>query len=175
MHDSPDTTARRYIDPTEQQGRALFTRGIQGPISMLNLLRFRHIADYSAHPSLAPDTQVSGKHAYAIYSRHTLPYLEALGGSVVLAGEAQPFLIGPADETWDLAMVVRHRSLEAFLIGPADETWDLAMVVRHRSLEAFLSMATDPGYLAGIGHRQAALEDSRLLPIIEAPDSALFS
>ena len=152
MHDSPDTTARRYIDPTEQQGRALFTRGIQGPISMLNLLRFRHIADYSAHPSLAPDTQVSGKHAYAIYSRHTLPYLEALGGSVVLAGEAQPFLIGPADETWDLAMVVRHRSLEAFL-----------------------SMATDPGYLAGIGHRQAALEDSRLLPIIEAPDSALFS
>ncbi|MDH5423333.1 MAG: hypothetical protein OEY55_16140 [Acidimicrobiia bacterium] len=104
-----------------------------------------------------------------------MPYLEALGGSVVLAGEAQPFLIGPADETWDLAMVVRHRSLEAFLIGPADETWDLAMVVRHRSLEAFLSMATDPGYLAGIGHRQAALEDSRLLPIIEAPDSALFS
>ena len=146
MHDSPDTTARRYIDPTEAQGRTLFTKGIQGPVAMLNLLRFRKIADYSAHPNLAPDTQISGQRAYAIYSRHTLPYLEALGGSVAFSGEAHPFLIGPSDETWDLAMVVRHTSLEAFL-----------------------SMATDPGYLAGVGHREAALEDSRLLPIVESP------
>ena len=28
-------------------------------------------------------------------------------------------------------------------------------------------MATNEGYMAGIGHRTAALEDSRLLPIIE--------
>ena len=144
MNDSPDTTAQRYIDPTDEQGRALFTRGIEGPVSMLNLLRFREIADYGAHPDLAPETEISGKHAYAIYSRHTLPYLEALGGSVTFSGEAQ-----------------------RFLIGPTDETWDLAMVVRHTSLKAFLSMATDPGYMAGIGHREAALEDSRLLPIVE--------
>ncbi len=111
---------------------------------MLNLLRFREIADYRAHPDIAPETEISGKHAYAIYSRHTLPYLEALGGSVTFSGEAHPFLIGPTDEAWDLALVVRHTSLEAFL-----------------------SMATDPGYMAGIGHREAALEDSRLLPIVE--------
>ena len=144
MNDSTDTTTQRYIDPTDEQGRALFTRGIEGPVSMLNLLRFRETADYQAHPELAPDSEISGKHAYAIYSRHTLPYLEALGGSVIFSGVAQPFLIGPTDETWDLGMVVRHTSLEAFL-----------------------SMATDPGYMAGIGHREAALEDSRLLPIVE--------
>ncbi len=143
MNDSPDTTGKRYIDPTQEQGRSLFTKGIEGPVSMLNLLRFRETADYRAHPDLAPETEISGRQAYAIYSRHTLPYLEALGGSVTFSGEAQPFLIGPTDETWDVAMVVRHASLEAFL-----------------------SMATDPGYMAGIGHREAALEDSRLLPIV---------
>lgn len=33
------------------------------------------------------------------------------------------------------------------------------------SPEAFMAFASDPGYLAGIGHRTAALEDSRLLPM----------
>jgi hypothetical protein len=32
---------------------------------------------------------------------------------------------------------------------------------------AFLAFASDPKYLAGMGHRAAALEDSRLLPLIE--------
>jgi hypothetical protein len=152
MNDSADTTAQRYIDPTDEQGRALFTKGIQGPVLMLNLLRFREIADYGAHPDLAPETEVSGRRAYDTYSRHTLPYLEALGGSVTFSGDAQPFLIGPSEETWDVAMVVRHANLDAFL-----------------------SMATDPGYMAGIGHREAALEDSRLLPIVEHPRRDLVS
>ena len=34
-------------------------------------------------------------------------------------------------------------------------------------LESFLAFATEPAYLAGMGHRTAALEDSRQLPLIE--------
>jgi hypothetical protein len=56
----------------------------------------------------------------------------------------------------------------AFLIGPRDERWDVAMLIRHRSVAAFMAFASDEGYLAGIGHRTAALEDSRLLPLVEA-------
>lgn len=40
------------------------------------------------------------------------------------------------------------------------------MLVRHESLEAFMAMANNSAYLAGIGHRVAALKDSRLLPIV---------
>ena len=54
-----------------------------------------------------------------------------------------------------------------FLIGPPDERWDLAILVRHASVEAFLSFASNVDYLAGMGHRMAALEDSRLLPLVE--------
>ena len=45
---------RTYLTPTQEQGRALFTRGISGSVVMLNLLRFRSIADYSLSPSIAP-------------------------------------------------------------------------------------------------------------------------
>lgn len=41
------------------------------------------------------------------------------------------------------------------------------MLVRQHSVESFLAFANHQEYLAGIGHRAAALEDSRLLPIPE--------
>src|SRR5437868_10856528 len=39
-----------YLDPTDENARRLFQRGIEGPLLMLNLLRFREIADYSGFP-----------------------------------------------------------------------------------------------------------------------------
>jgi len=41
------------------------------------------------------------------------------------------------------------------------------MLVEQASAASFLAFAGDPAYLAGIGHRTAALEDSRLLPLQE--------
>lgn len=112
---------------------------------MLNLLRYRNVADYSTHPELAPASPVSGRDAYAIYARHTLPILRDAGGEVIFSGDALPFLIGPADETWDAVLLVRHKSAGIFL-----------------------SFVRNEEYLAGVGHRTAALADSRLLPIVEA-------
>jgi hypothetical protein len=54
-----------------------------------------------------------------------------------------------------------------FLIGP-DEHWDMAMLVRQQSVASFMAFAANDAYLAGIGHRTAAIEDSRLLPLVEA-------
>jgi hypothetical protein len=55
------------------------------------------------------------------------------------------------------------------LIGPEDERWDLAMIVRQASVQDLFAFAANGEYLAGIGHRTAALEDSRLLPIVHRP------
>ena len=55
----------------------------------------------------------------------------------------------------------------AFLIGPSDERWDAAMLIRQSSMASFLAFASNQEYLAGIGHRTAALEDSRLLPLVQ--------
>lgn len=53
----------------------------------------------------------------------------------------------------------------SFLIGPEHEKWDLVMLVRQSSAESFLAFAENKDYLAGLGHRTAAVEDSRLLPL----------
>ncbi|VTZ49345.1 conserved hypothetical protein [Methylocella tundrae] len=133
-----------YLEPTQSTGRLFIERGLEGSIVMLNLLRFREIADYSAHPELAPASPVSGAEAFDRYIRHTLPFLHDRGGELLLLGAGGPFLIGPEDETWDRAMLVRQSSVASFL-----------------------AFASHDAYLAGIGHRTAAVEDSRLLPLSE--------
>lgn len=135
----------RYIEVTEEAATALFTREVQGEITMLNLLRFRELADYSAHPELAPTSPITGAQAYQKYLDHASPFLERSGGSLVFLGHGGQFLIGPQNERWDLVMLVRQRSLSDFM-----------------------AFASNRAYLAGLGHRSAALEDSRLLPIIES-------
>jgi hypothetical protein len=134
----------RYFEPTQAAGAAYFSRPIAGEIIMLNLLRFRAIADYAANPELAPNQPISGREAYQRYIDHTLPYLEASGGSIFLLGDS-----------------------ERYLIGPQEERWDLVMLIRQNSQQDFLAFATNPAYLAGMGHRTAAIEDSRLLPLVE--------
>ena len=139
-----DHKAPRFLEPTQEAGRELFSRGITGPVVMLNLLLFREIADYSAHPELAPGEAITGEEAYRRYMRETLPFLEKSGGEVLFMGRGGPFFIGPPDEHWDAALLVKQASLQSFL-----------------------AFAGDPGIQHALGHRTAALEDSRLLPLLQ--------
>ena len=134
-----------YLEPTQESGRAFFMRGMTGSVVMLNLLRYRAIADYSASPQLAPAKPITGEAAYRLYMEHTMPHLEKSGGKLMFFGRGGVFLVGPENERWDAAMLVRQAS-------PA----------------AFMAFASNAEYLAGIGHRTAALEDSRLLPLEES-------
>jgi len=136
---------KTYLYPTQEAGRDFIMRKIEGAVVMLNLLRFREVADYSASPELKPEKPISGKEAYQRYIDHTLPFLEESGGEIRLMGEGGNYLIGPDDERWDAVLLVKQKSVESFLAFEENQE-----------------------YLKGIGHRTAALEDSRLLPIVEA-------
>jgi hypothetical protein len=140
----PDQLFEPYLEVTQEAGREFFTRNIQGPVVMLNLMRFRKVADYSDAPHLAPSAPMSGEAAYRLYMDHTEPFLAKSGGQVLFYGSGGKYLIGPSAERWDAAMLVRQASLASFL-----------------------AFASDQSYLMGIGHRTAALEDSRLLPLLE--------
>jgi len=144
-------TINTYLDPTQDQGRAFFTRGISGSVVMLNLLRFRPVADYSATPALAPASPITGEEAYLLYMGHTLPHLKASGGELLFYGCGGDFLIGPMNERWDAAILVRQSSVQSFL-----------------------EFASNQSYLSGMGHRSAALEDSRLLPLVEAMADTVY-
>ena len=134
----------RYLEPSQEGGRSFVSRQIEGSVVMLNLLRFREVADYSDTPELAPPAPIAGEEAYQLYVEHTLPFLRESGGELIFLGTGGHYLIGPQDERWDRAMLVRQSSVEAFM-----------------------AFASNPEYRAGLGHRTAALEDSRLLPLAE--------
>jgi uncharacterized protein (DUF1330 family) len=121
------------ITPTPAQVEQLAKSGLEGPVVMLNLLRFKDRAD-------GLDEGVSGKQAYARYAAATAPFLEQVGGRVLAAADARTMVIGP-------------EALE----------WDMVLMVEYPSVAKFLEMAADPGYLAVHEHRAAALEDSRLI------------
>ncbi|HHL31652.1 MAG TPA: DUF1330 domain-containing protein [Oceanospirillales bacterium] len=131
-----------YIHPTDEAAAAFFSQQHSGDIVMLNLLKFKQIADYSDTPELSTKEQISGENAYKLYMQHTAPFLQESGGEVLFYGTASEFFIGPSDESWDVVMLVKQKSIQHFI-----------------------AFASNEDYLAGIGHRTAALADSRLLPI----------
>ncbi|MBK7787242.1 MAG: DUF1330 domain-containing protein [Saprospiraceae bacterium] len=135
---------KNYLMPTQEDGRKFIMRAIQGSVVMLNLLRFRDIADYSESPELMPAEPISGKQAYQLYVEHTIPFLTKSGGEILFMGEGGDFLIGPSNERWDAVLLIKQSSVNSFL-----------------------AFESDMDYMKGIGHRIAALSDSRLLPIIE--------
>ena len=136
--------AEKYINPTQASGRDLILRNISGPVVMLNLLRFREVADYSETPDLAPLVAISGKDAYQLYIKHSILHLRRSGGEILFLGKGGPFLVGPENEQWDEVMMVKQNSIDDFM-----------------------AFASNLDYMLGVGHRTAALEDSRLLPLVE--------
>ena len=135
---------KTYLEASQEGGRSLFSRNITGEVVMLNLLRFRKEADYTKFPELSAPHTLTGREAYQKYIDHTLPLLRKSGGDILFLGEGAHYLIGPFEESWDMVMMIRQNSLKDFM-----------------------AFADDPEYLAGIGHRYAALEDSRLLPLTQ--------
>ncbi len=131
-----------YIHPVQEAGKQFYMEfHDKGKVNMLNLLKFRDIADYSNLDKLRPSEPISGREAYQLYIDHTLPILQKLGSRVLYFGTAN-----------------------GFLIGPESEQWDVVMLVEHESAAKFISFAENKEYLKGAGHRTAALADSRLLP-----------
>lgn len=133
----------KTVRPTDQQLTAFMTGEHDGkPVFMLNMLKFREAAEYPAdylseHPEAAGRT---GREAYEIYSKSTMPFLFGVGGQLVWMGD-----------------------VASSLIGPEDETWDRIFLVYYPSRDALKKMLSNPRYQATGVHRDAALEDSRLV------------
>lgn len=123
-----------YIDPDKERFAQFRDLPDQGPIHMLNLVRVKQNAAYE-------DGRVcSGREAYANYVRATDPIFTRLGGRQHWLGH-----------------------FELTLIGPAEERWDFVFIAEYPSPASFAEMIRDPAYREAVKHRQAAVEDSRLI------------
>lgn len=146
------TTTTTYLTPAQDNLGLFMQRGIAGPMTMLNLVRFREHADYAHAPEAAPDQTISGRSAFREYIEAIRQPLAQVGGEVAMTGQAGNFLIGPLDEQWDGLVIIRFPGVAAFV-----------------------SFTSSADYAKASVHRTAAVEDSRLLPLEEGEANTLFS
>ncbi len=87
--------------------RGLEDMAHQGPVVMVNLMRFR---DRSL------DGDGSGWDAYLRYSALTVPMIKARGGTLLWTGDAKAVALGGQDgNQWDYLALVYYPSVAAFI------------------------------------------------------------
>jgi uncharacterized protein (DUF1330 family) len=123
-----------HIDPTKEVFAQFRANDRPGPLHMLNLVRLRARAAYP------DDREATGAEAYAAYARESEPVFRRLGGRIVWSAK-----------------------FELTLIGPGEERWDRMFIAEYPNVAAFVEMIRDSVYREAVKHRQAAVEDSRLI------------
>ena len=120
------------IDPTRDQVRALRDSGRDGPVVMMNLLKFRTTANYPPELGMAPCAgQVAGvSEAQVLYD-----------------GPCEQVFIGAAgtpEADWDKLLLVRYPSRQHFLAMMADDSYRDALVHRYAGLERTVLIQCGP-------------------------------
>lgn len=121
------------LRPGDEQLKAFFERAgteRDGPVIMVNLLKFRERAAYpDGH-----DAHLSGFEAYMRYGAEVSKIVARLGGRMVFSG-----------------------AVDGLMLGEVGELWDQVALVEYPSRAAFLEMVMSPEYHAIEVHREAGL------------------
>ncbi|MDH3705058.1 MAG: DUF1330 domain-containing protein [Acidimicrobiia bacterium] len=125
------------VNPTIESIEALRATHRDGPVHMINLLKFKDVASYPDGHEHAGST---GAEAYNRYGQVAITNVIGLGGRLVLAA-----------------------TFDASVIGDPAEDWDQIAIVEYPDIDAFFALAGTDGYLDATEHRTAGLERTRLI------------
>ena len=124
------------VYPRFEQLAPLLQSSSNGPIAMVNLLKFRERA---AYPDGRSD-DVSGYDAYMRYISLMRPIVEGAGGRFLFSGD-----------------------VEALVLGEVEELWDAVGIAEYPSRRVFHRIATSPEVQAIGVHREAGLAGQLLI------------
>ena len=128
------------VTPSQEQIEGFMAPGHNGPIYMLNLLKFKEKAEYSD----GRDTDLTGADAYAIYSAEVVEHLATVGGDLMFSA-----------------------AVERLMLGEVEDLWDAAAIATYPSRKAMLEMMSSPAYQASAVHRTAGLAGQLNIELVE--------
>lgn len=128
------------VMPTGAQLQGLIADAGDGPIVMVNLLKFKAKATYDK----PGEPEMSGQEAYMRYGAEMMGIVVSNGGRILFNGEAKSLVIGEVGALWDAVALVEYPS-------PA----------------AFVRIATSPEVNALSHHRKAGLEGQLLIATVQ--------
>jgi uncharacterized protein (DUF1330 family) len=127
------------IRPNKEQFVELASSPDEGPVVMLNLLKFKARAD--------GDTG-SGADAYQRYGETAVKMVEEQGGRVLWQGRADQILIGDSEQDWDSVVLVEYPSRKAFIEMVTKPKYEEAHEHREAGLERTVLVAMTEQYRA---------------------------
>ncbi|MEM7001596.1 MAG: DUF1330 domain-containing protein [Pseudomonadota bacterium] len=124
---------------TDQQWQALAAHEPDGPVYMVNLLKFRARAAYSG----GRDADLSGFAAYQRYAEPMAALIEASGGRVVHSSVVSGLVVGAVAELWDVVAIVQYPSRREFIALIETDQVQALQVHRLAGLEGQLNIVTE--------------------------------
>ena len=123
------------IRPNKDQIIELINAPDEGPVVMLNLLKFKERADGGSS---------SGGAEYSKYGDAAIEMIEKRGGKVLWTGRAEQILIGDPTEGWDAVLLVQYPSRKTFIEMTSTKGYDEAHEHREAGLERTIVIACTP-------------------------------
>jgi uncharacterized protein (DUF1330 family) len=99
------------VYPNEEQIRGFSEPGPEGPIYMVNLLKFKDRAEYTD----GRENGLTGEQAYAIYAEGVAGLLAEHGGALIFSADVERLMLGEAEELWDKVAIAMYPSRAAML------------------------------------------------------------
>ena len=129
------------LPTSSERIKEMMEPGPEGPIYMINLLKFKEHAEYED----GRDTQLTGYEAYQIYGKGVAQLLPKYGGEVFFMGDVTFLSLGQVEELWDEVAIAKYPDRGSLVQMTRSEEWQALAVHRAAGLAGQLNIETvDP-------------------------------
>ena len=97
--------------PNQEQMQGFMEPGPDGPIYMVNLLKYKDVAEYED----GRETALTGREAYQVYAVAVADLLVQFGGGMIFGGEVSRLMLGEVEDLWDEVAIAMYPSRKAML------------------------------------------------------------
>ena len=126
------------VTPNEEQINGFLENPEIGPISMVNLLKFKDKALYED----GRDTDLTGEEAYRLYAAEVINLVEKYGGEFLFAGKVNRLMLGEVEEMWDSIAIAKYPSRKAMFEMTMYPEYQKIHVHRDAGLKGQLNIET---------------------------------
>jgi uncharacterized protein (DUF1330 family) len=99
------------VHPSGEQAKTFFSGEDDGPMCMVNLLKFKDKATYAD----GSEPELSGREAYLRYGAGVQACIASVGGKSRFSGRVTDLMIGEVEDLWDMVAIVEYPSRAAML------------------------------------------------------------
>jgi uncharacterized protein (DUF1330 family) len=131
------------VMPQPEQVKAFFFGEENGPMVMVNLLKFKDKAEYPD----GSNADWTGKQAYLVYGAAVQKCLELVGGRAVFSGDVTGLILGEVEELWDMVALAYYPSPQAMMQMVGLPEYQGIEIHRFAGLKGQLNIRTAPGMM----------------------------